>query len=119
MTDNIIDTGALAKLKDMIGGGAEDLAELVDDFVTSFPDQAALMHRQADGEDWGALRISAHSCKSNARDLGATALSALCAELELQCKSGAPTEPGLQISGIEAAGAAAMTALRQLDLGDV
>ena len=119
MTDNIIDTAALSKLKDMIGGEAEDLAELVDDFVTAFPHQAALMHRQVADEDWGSLRISAHSCKSNARDLGAVALSSLCAELELQCKSGTPNEPGRQVSGIEAAGTAALTALKQLDLANV
>lgn len=119
MTDTLIDTAALAKLKDIIGGESDDLAELIDDFVTAFPDQAALMKKQAAAEDWSSLRISAHSCKSNARDLGATELSALCAELELQCKDGTPVEPAHQVSAIEKAGSAALAALRQLDLENV
>ncbi|MEM8957858.1 MAG: Hpt domain-containing protein [Pseudomonadota bacterium] len=119
MTNPIIDTAALLKLKDMIGGDTEDLAELVDDFVAAFPDQAARMMREAAAEDWGALRITAHSCKSNARDMGARTLSELCATLELQCKSGAPTGAAQQVSGIEAAGAEAVAALKGLDLENV
>lgn len=119
MTNDVIDTTALTKLKDMIGGDPEDLSELVEDFLETFPSQAADMRNQATLEDWSALRITAHSCKSNARDLGATALSALCAELELQCKSGQPDAAVDQIDAIDAAGQTALTALRELDLANV
>ena len=119
MTPDLIDIAALAKLKDMIGGDTEDLAELVDDFVVSFPQQIELMQKQATGQEWGSLRISSHSSKSNARDMGATSLSALCAELELQCKSGTPVEPLRQVSEIEKAGLAAIDALKDLDLENV
>lgn len=119
MTNDIIDTTALAKLKDMIGGDTEDLSELVTDFLEAFPGQAAAMRDQVVSEDWSSLRITAHSCKSNARDLGAMALSSLCAELELQCKSGPPDAPNAQISAIEAAGETALKALRELDLANV
>lgn len=119
MTSDLIDIAALSKLKTMIGGDTEDLAELVDDFVASFPRQMELMQEQATGQDWGSLRISSHSSKSNARDMGAASLSALCAELELQCKTGAPVEPMRQISEIEKAGLAAIDALKDLDLENV
>ena len=124
MTSDLIDPGlidiaALAKLKDMIGGDTEDLAELVDDFVSSFPQQIKLMQKQAADQEWGSLRITSHSSKSNARDMGAAALSALCAELELQCKSGTPVEPIRQVSEIEKAGLAAINALKGLDLENV
>lgn len=119
MSSETIDTAALAKLKDMIGGDTEDLAELVDDFVSSFPQQVTLMRSQSTDQDWSALRITSHSCKSNARDLGAHALSELCARLELQCKNGAPTDPDAQLSNIENASTAAIAALGQLDLANV
>lgn len=119
MSSETIDTAALAKLKDMIGGGTEDLTELVDDFVSSFPEQVTLMRGQVTDQDWSALRIVSHSCKSNARDLGAHTLSELCATLELQCKNGAPTDPDGQLSSIEAASTAAIAALGQLNLADV
>lgn len=119
MTSDVIDTAALTKLKDMIGGDTEDLSELVADFLESFPGQAAAMRDQASSEDWLALRITAHSCKSNARDLGATALSMLCAELERQCKAGQPDAPVEQVSAIEAAGHAALDQLRAVDLANV
>lgn len=119
MTADLIDTAALAKLKEMIGGETEDLAELVDDFVAGFADQVVEMRRQAVAEDWGALRISSHSTKSNARDMGAVALSTLCADLELQCKSGAPEGAAAQVAAIETAGQAAIIALKGLDLAHV
>ena len=119
MTNAVIDTAALAKLKDMIGGDTEDLSELVSDFLASFPGQAAKMQDQATTEDWAGLRITAHSCKSNARDLGATALSVLCAELERQCKAGQPDAPFEQVSAITAAGHTALDELRAVDLANV
>lgn len=119
MTDSTIDTTAIAQLKEVIGGDIEDLQELVDDFVTDLPGQISKMQAQSAEADWAGLRITSHSCKSNARDLGASALSGLCAALELQCKSGAPTDPAGQLAAIEAAANAAVAELRQLDLAHV
>lgn len=119
MSNPLIDEAALAKLKEIIGGDSEDLAELVDDFVSAFPEQAETMEGLAAAGDWSALRISAHSCKSNARDLGALALSELCAKLELECKSGAPTDPRTQVDEIRTQGMLALSALQELDLTHV
>lgn len=119
MSNLVIDVAALAKLKDMIGGESDDLAELIGDFVSAFPGQAETMKALAEKEDWSALRISAHSCKSNARDLGAATLSELCATLELECKSGTPTDASAQVEAIRTQGMVALGALQELDLTHV
>lgn len=119
MSNSIIDTAALANLKEVIGGDIEDLQELVDDFVTGMPDQLGKMQSQVANSDWSGLRITSHSCKSNARDLGATDLAALCAELELQCKSGEPTNATDQMNAISVAVEGAIAALRTTDLVNV
>lgn len=114
-----IDTAALKKLKDLIGGETEDLAELVDDFIDSFPGQVARMRQDTDAQDWAALRIAAHTCKSNARDVGAITLFQLCAALELACETGVPTAPNEAITQIDANGTAAIVALKEVNLADV
>lgn len=114
-----IDIAALKKLKDLIGGETEDLAELVEDFIASFPGQLLRMRSENSAQDWAALRISAHTCKSNARDVGATALFQLCAALELACETGMPDAPDAAIAEIDATGTAAITALKEVDLANV
>lgn len=119
MSVEIIDASALAKLKDMIGGDIDDLSELVEDFVDAFPEQAKTMQDQAATSDWEGLRISAHTLKSNARDMGASGLSALAAELESQCKEGAPTDAVSKVVEIVRDGEAAVRTLQKLDLNSV
>lgn len=114
-----IDMAALKKLKDLIGGDTEDLAELVDDFIASFPGQVSRMRAESEAEDWAALRITAHTCKSNARDIGAMGLFQRCAALELACETGVPAEPRHQIDAIDATGMASITALKEVDLANV
>lgn len=119
MTEDTIDLSALAKLKDVIGGDVDDLEELINDFVASVPGQIAKMQAEVANQDWAALRIASHSCKSNGRDMGAAVLTALCAELELQCKNGVPVDPAAQVAAIEAAAQTAANALTALDLANV
>ena len=118
MSDTI-DLSALRKLKEMIGGDAEDLAELVEDFLESLPEQLAEMRQAQSAQDWSALRIAVHSCKSNARDMGATDLAERCRVLELQCKEGAPSDLEAQLSGIVAASNQAVDALRTIEVAGV
>lgn len=119
MSTPTINVADLQKLKAMIGGDIEDLQELIDDFLANLPQQTAALRAAQQQQDWGAMRITAHSCKSNARDLGASHLSELCAALELQCKSGAPADLDAQLNTIEEAATQAMTALKAQDLADV
>lgn len=119
MSQPAINVADLQKLKAMIGGDIEDLQELVDDFLANLPQQTTALRAAAQSQDWGAMRITAHSCKSNARDLGAAHLSELCAELELQCKSGAPADLDTQLDSIEEVAAQAIAALKAQDLAHV
>ena len=119
MTQKTISRDALHNLKEVIGGDQDDLAELIRDFVSTLPVQVDHMQTQAKSGDWTALRISAHSCKSNARDLGALALGDLCAAFELQCKEGSPTGMDAQIVRIATEAEAVIEAISALDLSDV
>ncbi len=71
---DVLDVNALRNLRSVIGGDIDDLMELVEEFVASLPHEMDAMRGQAENGDLTALRITAHSCKSNARDLGAPGL---------------------------------------------
>ena len=93
MTEEVIDSEALEKLRDVIGGDPEDLAELIDEFDTVTPEVLATMKSAAGTNDFEALRISAHSLKSNSRDFGAVALASSCEALERDCRNGWVDDP--------------------------
>ena len=109
----------LKKLKEMIGGDIGDLAELVSDFVAELPAQLAQMRAQSAADDWAGLRITAHSCKSNARDLGASTLSEQCARLETQCARGEVQAIDAQLAEITKSADIALAEYEKLDLSDV
>ncbi len=119
MARAIIDVATIRQLKAVIGGDTEDLTELIHDFVSTLPRQVERMEAQSIACDWIALRITSHSCKSNSRDLGALRLGDLCAELELQCKVGAPTGLGDQLNAIHEEAIAVHETLSKLDPNDV
>lgn len=114
-----IDQTALQNLKSMIGGDADDLAELIDDFMSTLPVQVDHMKAHSAKGDWRALRITSHSCKSNSRDMGALQLGDLCAALELQCKEGQPTGLDEQIDHISEEAKTVLEAISKLDPKDV
>jgi len=114
-----IDLTALRNLKNMIGGNPEDLAELIDDFVAALPEQVQQMRAHGDNGDLAALRIVAHSCKSNARDLGALHLADLCARLETEAAAAEVTELSTHLAGIGQAADAALALYAKIDLTDV
>jgi two-component system sensor histidine kinase RpfC len=114
MQDEVIDRQAIDRLLDMIGGDPEDLQELLDEFDQSAPGIVTSMRTAADEGDLRALRINAHSLKSNATDMGARRLSAMCAALEAACRDEAVEEPVSQIDAIDeelSRARAALTAL--------
>lgn len=115
MQDEVIDKQAIERLLDMIGGDPEDLQELLEEFDQSTPGIVASMRTAADEGDLRALRISVHSLKSNATDMGAHRLSAMCALLEAACRDETVEGPVAQIDAIDeelSRARAALTALR-------
>lgn len=95
-----IDHEALRKLLDIVGGDPEDLAEFIEDFLEIAPTLVTQMQEGFAAEDWDKVRIAAHTLKSNAKDLGAPALSELCKTLEDQCKANSASDSGLLIDEI-------------------
>jgi HPt (histidine-containing phosphotransfer) domain-containing protein len=78
---------ALANLKAMVGGEHAYLVELIDTFLEDSPKLVSAMQQAVIGADAPALRLSAHSLKSNAADFGAAGLAELCRQLEAAGKS--------------------------------
>ena len=95
-----IDHEALKKLLDIVGGDPEDLAEFIEDFLEIAPSLVEELKDGSGAGDWEKVRIAAHTLKSNAKDLGAPALSELSKALEDQCKTGATDECGPLIEQI-------------------
>lgn len=119
MATSPIDKAAFASFTAVVGNDPEMLSEFIGVFARSAPEQVAAMKTALAAEDFAALRIAAHSCKSNARDLGALSLAGFCATLEHQSRDKALVSPEEQIAVIEAEAFRAVEALNALDLTDV
>lgn len=88
-TSPALDPAALKNLSEMVDGDMAFLADLVATFFRNAPQLLRDMHQAIERGDAAALTLAAHSLKSNSATFGATALTALCRELELMGKSGA------------------------------
>lgn len=88
----MIDRAALERLQEALGDDPADLVDLLETFLSDAPEIVDLMDAAADAADLDVVRRQAHSLKSNARDMGATALAGLCASLEGDLRDG--RDPG-------------------------
>ena len=111
MNDGAIDRSVLRRLLELIGGDPEDLRDLLRDYQDQAPELASRIGAAARSNDLDALRIAAHTLKSNARDFGAMRLSVMCEALEQECRSGAVTDPVSKADAIASEEAAARQAL--------
>lgn len=114
MTGASIDRSAIERLLGVIGGNRDDLMELLEEFLVVAPDGLRKMERAVNSGDLDALRIAAHSLKSNSRDFGAVALAGLCQDLEHACKSGVVVNAAGQVEAIAEAFATTRTALESM-----
>lgn len=78
-----IDSETIVMLKDVMG---EDFQELIDTFLNDSRMRIPLLHEQLASGDIESLRQTAHSLKGSSGNLGATALSELCFQVEKQAK---------------------------------
>ncbi|TNE46677.1 MAG: Hpt domain-containing protein [Sphingomonadales bacterium] len=114
MSEGIISRAALRRLQNVIGGDPADLDELLGDFLDAAPELVSQICAAAEVGDLDALRISAHTLKSNARDFGALDLSELCEELERECRDGTITASRERAEAIATAELAARQVLSEL-----
>ena len=91
-----LDEQALARLRELDPDGVSHLLErVVAAFLKSLDQQELVLSQGVDApRDLNALRHVAHTLKSAAASLGATALSQRCAEIEALARSG--REDGLK-----------------------
>ena len=91
----VLDPKALDNLLELVGGDQEALIELIDTFLGEAPQLLARMRDAVESRDAATLRLTSHSLKSNAIDLGALTFADLCKRLETLGRegtvAGAPT----------------------------
>ena len=105
-----------------VGGDPEDLIELLEDFINNSPNLVEDIRSAGEAENWHEMRVAAHSLKGNARDFGATRLSALCLDLELQCREGTVSDAKSIVSEIEKEEQTVrleLTSIKENDAGDL
>ncbi|RIK38907.1 MAG: hybrid sensor histidine kinase/response regulator [Chloroflexi bacterium] len=84
----VVSHAALERLQEMMGGNPAHLRELIDGFLDDAPQLVAALRRGLETGDAAAIRLAAHSLKSNAADFGAERLRTLAQTLEQQAKAG-------------------------------
>ena len=114
MSTELIDKAALSRLMALIGDDPDDLDELIDDYLETAPTLAKTILDASENRDIDAMRIAAHTLKSNARDLGAIRVSEQAAAIENACKSDDIETATAAASEIEVEAAAANEALSKL-----
>lgn len=87
MSTDLIDEAALKRLLALIGDDPDDLDELIDDYLEAAPKLAKTILDAVESQNIDAMRIAAHTLKSNARDLGAMNVSERAAAIENACKN--------------------------------
>jgi CheY-like chemotaxis protein/HPt (histidine-containing phosphotransfer) domain-containing protein len=110
----VLDPAALNELRLMADGDAAFLARLTRTFITSAEQLFADLRRSAHQLDAPALALAAHSLKSNSRQFGATALAALCRDLEALGRAGQLEGATEKIAQAEAAYKVVRAALEQV-----
>ena len=81
----------LAVLRSLVGDDEAVVGEFLRDFATGARRLAERIESAACSDDWNRVARTAHTIKSSARAVGATAFAAACHRLEETCKSGTPT----------------------------
>ena len=88
----VLDRTAMTELREMTGGDAAFLAELVETFLAESPVLLDEMRVAVASGDAVTLRRAAHTLKANCRTFGAGALAALCEGLEIRAAAGDLTD---------------------------
>jgi signal transduction histidine kinase/CheY-like chemotaxis protein len=97
----VLDAEALNRLMETYGGDTEFIAVVLDSFSDEGPAMLEQLREGLASGDSETVRRAAHTLKSNAATFGATALAALCAELETHARTGALTDGREALQRIE------------------
>jgi len=114
---SVIEQDVLIGLLESVGGDAEFLAELLQEYFADSPQQIENMRNAYASGKAEDLRRAAHSMKSNSANFGAMELSHLCKELEDLGKEGNLDGIEARIDLVAAEFAKAQTALEIIQKG--
>jgi HPt (histidine-containing phosphotransfer) domain-containing protein len=78
----------LAHLRRTVGDDPAVLTELIDTFLEDAPHLLADLRHALEQSDAAAVRLTAHSLKSNGAEFSAQTFADLCKQLEDQAKAG-------------------------------
>jgi HPt (histidine-containing phosphotransfer) domain-containing protein len=113
-TANVIDLGAISRIRAIKGTGGSLVERVVTQFADTAPSLAAALRSQCDADDAESVWRTAHSLKSSAAALGAARLSRRCAEIEALARdAGAAPVRGL-LDALDSDLAAAQSGLKEL-----
>jgi len=83
-----LDHSRLALLRNLDDGEGAMLYEIIDLYLIEVADSRSELDRIAGQGDTDALERAAHSLRGASANLGASALAAICAEMEVHARSG-------------------------------
>lgn len=106
-----LDPEAMARLLDITGGDQGFVDELIDTFIDDATTQIEALRSAATAADAEAIVRPAHSLKSNAANVGATALGELARSLEADGRTGAVPDVVARVGSVETEFAAVRDAL--------
>ncbi len=105
----MVEIPTIEQAQDDLAHRLEELAQELDKefakemagmFVNDTPTLIDAIQKSIDAKDSALLAQTAHKLKGSSLNLGATRMAALCLELELLGKSGAPISQGTSIESI-------------------
>ncbi len=112
-----LDPAALTLLRQLGEGDPTFVEEMIGTFLEDAPRLLAGMRKALAEGDAPALRLCAHSLKSNSANFGASELAALCRELENAAKAGRLDDAPARVAEIEQAYGRVRGALEALQRG--
>jgi HPt (histidine-containing phosphotransfer) domain-containing protein len=86
--------------RELGGGSAEIIAEIVEAFLQDTPELVAQMRAAVAARDPALLDRAAHTLKSSSATVGAMVLSARCRAIEEQARGGAAGDIGAAVEGV-------------------
>ena len=89
----------LREMQEVFG---DSFAQIASAFILDSPGRISALRPTAEGDDGAALSAMAHALGGSSASIGASALAAMCNELEACCSSGLPDDSRQRISDIEA-----------------
>jgi len=111
-----LDLSKLQQLQEITGGDPDFLVELIDVYLEDAPRLFATMKDALSRDDAESTIRAAHDLKSNSLNLGATALGAVCLEMETRAKDEKLQEAALLLPVAEAEYFRVVAALRAVSV---